>query len=268
MTDGEISQATIDAAVAGQANALNAIVSTLQKRVFRLARRMMLDPSDAEDATQEALLRVVTHLLQFRSEAKFSTWVWRIAVNTFKQFRGQRYRAPMLSLAEFAHDLGEGLQLEAAERTDDAVLLEQLKEGCGAALLATLDADHRLAYVLGEIMELSGEEAAEVLEVEPAAYRKRLSRARERVRDALKRHCGIVEASNPCRCHRRLAKAQSLGRCGLGLGVPRVDMAALRAEIARIDGLERAAAFYRADPQPIPRRDLVAAVRGLLRTVG
>jgi len=72
-----IDAGTIERAVAGNAAAIEAVVRSLQVRYFGLARRMMLDPADAEDATQEALLRVVTHLAQFRGASKFSTWAWQ-----------------------------------------------------------------------------------------------------------------------------------------------------------------------------------------------
>lgn len=76
-----IEDAEIERALAGDAAAVDRIVRTLQGPFFDLARRMVLDSGDAEDAAQEALLRVVTHLAQFDQGARFSTWAWRIALN-------------------------------------------------------------------------------------------------------------------------------------------------------------------------------------------
>lgn len=254
----------VQRAVEGDSEALAQLVQQLQPTFLRLARRMMLDPTDAEDATQEALLRVVTRLSQFQGAAKLSTWATRLAVNTFIDFRSQRYRAAALTLPQFESDLADGLEPEAPERADDGALLEQLKRGCGTALLATLDADHRAAYVLGEILELSGAEAAEVLEVDAATFRKRLSRARERVREALGQVCGVFDEANACRCHRRLTRATQLGRVRDEGSVGQLDLAALRRQLGAIDALERAAVFYRADLEPPPRRDFVRVVRELL----
>lgn len=263
----DISLDTIERALAGDSVAVSSIVRGLQGPFFGVARRMMLDPADAEDATQEALLRVVTRLSQFRGEARFSTWAFRVAVNAFLDFRGQRYRTATLSLEQFHEDLALGLEPAAPERADDAVLLEQLKIGCGMALLGTLDADHRLAYILGEILEMEGEEAAAVLDLPAATFRKRLSRARDRVRSALESTCGVVEPSNACRCHRRLCRAKELGRvAGPGGTTASLNLPVLRDQIAKLDALARAAAFYRADPHLEPQGDLVAAITDLLRS--
>jgi hypothetical protein len=133
--------------------------------------------------------------------------------------------------------------------------------GCGRALLNCLEADDRIAYILGEIMELEGPEAAEILGVPVATFRKRLSRARERLREALSANCGVVNPAAPCRCHRRLARATELGRVAPGVAstdAP-LDVVALREKLSHIGEAVRVAAYYRADPTSKPRRDLVLA---------
>jgi RNA polymerase sigma factor (sigma-70 family) len=242
------------------------LVRRLQGPFHDLARRLLLDPGDAEDAVQEALLRVVGHLAQFDGRARFSTWAWRVALNACLDAREKRYRAPVLAAADFAADLAAGLDPEAPERPEDAALLGEVKIGCGIAMLSTLDGDHRAAYVLGDVLELDGVEAAAVLGIEPAAYRKRLSRARARVAAALQRWCGIAREENPCRCHRRLARARELGR------VPRepvaarsLDLPALRAQVRRMEALRAAAAYYRADGSLRPPPDLARRVREALQ---
>jgi hypothetical protein len=79
-------------------------------------------------------------------------------------------------------------------------------------MLQCLDRPHRLAYVLGEIMDLSAPEAAEALDVDPAAFRKRLQRAREAVETFTRAHCGIVSEAAACQCNRRVPVAIRLGR--------------------------------------------------------
>jgi RNA polymerase sigma factor (sigma-70 family) len=259
-----IDDTTIERALAGDAAAVEGVVRTLQGPFFDLARRMALDPADAEDAAQEALLRAVTHLAQFDRRARFSTWAWRIALNACLDVRARRRRLPVLPEEAFGADLMEGLDADAPERPDDAAALTEVKIGCGVAMLASLDADHRAAYVLGDILELDGDEAAEVLGIQPAAYRKRLSRARERIAGALQTWCGVVRAENPCRCHRRLGRARALGRVSGAPSRAPLDLPALRAQVSRMDGLRAALAFYRADGQLRSRSDLAARVRELL----
>lgn len=79
-------------------------------------------------------------------------------------------------------------------------------------MLQCLDRPHRLAYVLGEILELSAPEAAEALELEAPAFRKRLQRARSAIEDFTRAHCGLVSDAARCRCEQRVPVALKLGR--------------------------------------------------------
>jgi len=256
---------TLARALSGDAGAVASIVRTLQRPFYGLARRMTLSNEDAEDATQEALVRVVTHLAQFDGASRFSTWAYRIAVNQILDAKKKRHRLPLLSVETIEEEIRAGLEPEAPERADDRLWLQELKTSCGIAMLATLDGEHRVAYVLGEILELSGEEAAEILEVDAATFRKRLSRARESVRATLERTCGIVEAKNPCRCHRRLARARTAGWLPAPVpGARALDLPELRDRLAGLREAERAAAFYRADGELEERRDFVASLRRIL----
>jgi hypothetical protein len=78
-------------------------------------------------------------------------------------------------------------------------------------MLLCLDAGHRLAFVLGEILELSSDEAAWVLDVSPDAYRQRLARARASITEFMKKRCGVFSAKNPCRCSHQVPQAMRLG---------------------------------------------------------
>ena len=83
-------------------------------------------------------------------------------------------------------------------------------------MLLCLDRDHRLAYILGEVFGLTGQEAADIMGISPAAFRKRLSRARTRLHGFMQRKCGLVNPANPCRCARRIDYAVRVGRVDPG----------------------------------------------------
>lgn len=244
-----ISPATVSAATQGKAVALDRILEVLQGPFYNLALRMLLTHADAQDATQECLLRVVTRLSSYRGDSKFSTWAWRVAVRRILDFKQARFRQPMLTIDGFAGDLADGLNLSVKENADDRILLQQVKLGCGRAMLQCLDGDHRLVYVLGEIMEIPGPEAAEIIELSATAFRKRLSRARERVRDVMQPHCGIVNPKAQCRCQRRLQSAQAMGRLAPEDEQGTIDIPRLREFVEQVDELHQAAAVYRVDPQ-------------------
>lgn len=247
-------------AVDGDKTALGEILGRLERPFHHLAMRMAIAPQDAEDATQECLIRVATRLAQFDGRARFSTWAWKVAVRCLLDFREGTLRAPLLTFEKFGADLAVGLDLEAPERPEDMVHLGELKMRCGRALLQCLDGDHRVAFVLGEILELEGPEAAEILEIDAATFRKRLSRARERLQAALSANCGLVNPDAPCRCHRRLRRARDLGRIPARPTTEQpLDVRGLRERLAGIGVAVRAAQYYRADPSSVPGRDLLRA---------
>jgi RNA polymerase sigma factor (sigma-70 family) len=252
--------------VGGDRGALEGILRALERPFLNLALRMMLSPQDAEDAAQECLVRVATRLAQFDGKSRFSTWAWRVAVNRILDLRGGAARSA-LKLETFAAGLADGLEPDAAESPDDRVELGELKMRCDRALLQCLEADERVAFVLGHIFEVEAPEAAEILDIEPDAFRKRLSRARERLRAALNASCGIVNPAAPCRCHRRLRRARELGRVAPGVTTTDapLDVAALRERLARVEEAVRAVEYYRADPHATPRHDLVRAALQPLR---
>jgi RNA polymerase sigma factor (sigma-70 family) len=263
----DLSQITPDLvtrAAEGERRAVEQIVRALEKPLYNVAWKMLLDRQDAEDATQEALLRIVTHLGQYRAEARFSTWAFRLAVSRILDFRQQRAANARFTFTAFAADLADGLEPEAVERPEDAILHRQLKMLCSRALLQCLDGDHRIAFILGEILELSSQEAAEILEIEPATLRKRLSRARAQLAAFLGQHCGVVNRDAPCACHRRLDRAISLGRIRRDeREVDEGNLIALRTQLHTLTELQRASVFYRSDADVDPRRDFVAALRSL-----
>jgi len=191
-------------ALDGDREALDALVRALQGDIYGLALRMLWNREDAEDATQEILIRTVTRLSQFGFRSRLKTWAYRLAVNYILDVKKSAIERLQLSFERFADDLESGLQPASADDTEQSILIEEVKIGCSLAMLQCLDRPHRAAYVLGEIMELSGPEAADVLAISPALFRKRLQHARDAVLAFTTSHCGLASDSAPCRCHRRV----------------------------------------------------------------
>jgi RNA polymerase sigma factor (sigma-70 family) len=199
----------------GDRAALEAVVAGIEERVYNLAIRMLWHPADAEDATQEILVRIVTHLGSFRGESAFTTWVYRVAANALLTTRKRRAEREELTFDRFAELLDQGLAPETpdpATEVEQRLLVEEVKIGCTQAMLLCLDRDHRLAYILGAVFELTSAEAAEIVGVSAATFRKRLSRARARLHGFMMRKCGLVNTDNPCRCARRVDHAVRVGR--------------------------------------------------------
>ncbi len=256
---------TVARACAGDRNAVQELVSAMQRPFYNLALRMLGDRSLAEDATQECLLRVITHLSQYRGQAKFGTWATRIAVNAILDFKSGIARSARVTFDQFAEGLANGRDPSASERPEDALLLKELKTLCGRALLHCLDGDHRVAFVLGEILEFESEDAAEILGLEPATWRKRLSRARAELTAFFARECSVHTPGRACACHRRLGRALELGRVDpSNLEVRIGDLAVLRRRLAVLDDEPRTRAMYQADDTPDLRAEVLESLRTAL----
>jgi len=266
-------ESLVPKAKAGDRRALELLVRAVQPRVYGLALRFLWHPEDAEDATQEILIRVVTNLGGFRGESRFTTWLYRVTCNALVALRPGRMERMSLSFDAFGKDLAKGLSdapLAVQPGVEEALLLEEVKIGCTLAMLLCLDRDHRLAYILGDILELDHHEASEALGTTPAAYRKRLSRAREEITSFMKARCGLAVPANACRCRRRVHAAVALRRVDpqhLLFASPVEQARRFPEVLSRIRALEegrRAAALYRSHPEPRPARDLGAWVLGVI----
>ena len=204
--------ALVDKASGGDRGSLETIVRAAQGPVYNLALRVLWHPEDAEDATQEILVRVVTHLAKFRGDSAFKTWVYRVAVNHLSTVRRGRVEQQRITFQQFGEELAEPApktDWQALEGVERSLLFQEVRLGCTLGMLLCLGRPERLAFILGEILEFDHGEAAEVLEITPAAFRKQLSRARDKIVTFTRSHCGLVEEKNGCRCHKRLGSAMA-----------------------------------------------------------
>src|SRR5215467_3029769 len=134
----------VERAKTGDKSALNELVRSVQDRVYALCMRMLANPADAEEAAQEILVKVVTHLSTFRGESAFTTWVHRIAANHLVDARTERNKRAAMSFEALAGMIDAGLSAPEAATSpgDDAqtrVLAEEVRITCTQAMLLCLD---------------------------------------------------------------------------------------------------------------------------------
>jgi RNA polymerase sigma factor (sigma-70 family) len=217
-------------------------------------------PDDAHDACQEILIKVVTRLDSFRGEASVRTWTHRIAVRHLLDRKKSRVEALAMSFERFGVDLLDGL---AAPEAPDPVMEEEVKLGCTLAMLTCLDREHRLAYVLGEVFDLPHRDAAELCEVSEDTYRQRLSRARRTLEAFTQSFCGLVSDEAPCRCDKRVARAEELGR--IERGRPRLARVRAREATREMESLHSAARLMRSHPEYTAPADIIDGVRAAIQ---
>jgi RNA polymerase sigma factor (sigma-70 family) len=255
--------ALIDRARAGDRAAQDELVRETKDTVYNLAVRMLGNPADAEDAAQEILLKLVTRLESFRGESAFRTWAYRVAANHLLTTRKRAAEARAESFEALADLLDEHLA-EGDPPAEQQILINQAKLICTSTMLTCLDRDHRIAYILGEILELPGEEAAAVISVSGETYRKRLSRARARMESFMASTCGLVDQNQPCRCSKQAARAVRVG----AIDPARLDWAchparapASQARVDHVARISQAAAVFRSHPSYIAPDAMVARIR-------
>jgi RNA polymerase sigma factor (sigma-70 family) len=200
-------------AIDGDRDALSEIVEALRDDLYHLSFRMLGLRADAEDATQEILVKILTHLSEFRGESKVRTWAWRIAVNhLLRAKKSKREEAASFETIEMLIERGDARPpMPDVSDPELSILAEEVRLSCTQAMVMSLDRDHRVAWILAEVFELSGDAGAGVLGIEAPAFRKRVSRARERLAQWMGGKCGLANASNACRCERQVPVAMEFG---------------------------------------------------------
>lgn len=183
MSEREIDQKLVEKAQGGDRTAFDLLVGKYQRKLGRLLSRFIRDPAEVEDVTQEAFIKAYRALPSFRGESAFYTWLYRIGINTAKNYLvSQSRRAP--TTTEFDTDDAEtfedGDQLRDINTPESVLLSKQIGETVNSAMDA-LPEELRVAIVLREIEGLSYEEIAQIMNCPIGTVRSRIFRAREAV---------------------------------------------------------------------------------------
>ncbi|WP_155310513.1 RNA polymerase sigma factor [Desulfosarcina ovata] len=191
----------IHEALGGSNDAFEEIVQRFQDSIYALSLRMLSHPEDAKDATQEILIKVIRNLESFRFEGAFKAWVFRIAanhLNTVRKSRMERFEVSWEKAVQLVDQAEANGWLADPPAVPSKMLEIETRLRCTQALLTAMNRPHRLAFILGVIMDVSSQEGAYILEISPEAFRKRISRARGHLRTFLKQHCSLFESVNRC----------------------------------------------------------------------
>jgi RNA polymerase sigma factor (sigma-70 family) len=197
----------------GDREALSALIRELQHPMYRLALRFLGHPDDAEDATQEILIRIVTRLGTFEGRSKFTTWAYTVAVRSLLRTRRRLVESSVQGAEQFAAflDAGMGDIDPTLEEVEYRLLCEEVRISCTYGMLLCLSRPQRAAYLLADVLGLTDAVGAEILDCTREAFRQRVSRARRTLRQVIDDRCGLIDPANPCRCGRQIASSQAAG---------------------------------------------------------
>ncbi len=199
--------ALVEQAKNGDRAALEKLVLRHQAWIYNIAVRMVFQPHDAEEVTQEVLVKVITKLSTFKGESKFRTWLYRITANHVLNMKRRSAEAQELTFARYGAAIENTPDLELPDPktvpVDAPLLVEEAKNGCTMGMLLCLDRKQRLIFTLGAIFGASDTVGGEVLEMTTENFRQCLARARRDLHSFMHNQCGLVNKENPCRCPKK-----------------------------------------------------------------
>jgi RNA polymerase sigma factor (sigma-70 family) len=270
-TDGD--RGLVEHAKNGSHEALEQLVTRHQSWIFNIVVRMVWHPQDAEDITQEILIKLITKLSTFEGRSAFRTWLYRLVVNHVLNMKRARAEEAEWTFEKYSSGLNgapdEDFPDASAVPADAQLVLEEAKIGCTSGMLLCLTREQRVVYILGEIFGVSDVIGAELLDITRENFRQKLSRARRDLHQFMMGQCGLVNEANPCRCSRKTRAFMKAGYLDPGnllfaaAHVTRVRDVAPKVR-RQLDTMDEAyAELHRAHPfQAGP--DFVAAVRRLI----
>jgi RNA polymerase sigma factor (sigma-70 family) len=187
----------IQEALAGNKQSLEKLIKMHQDYVYNVALRLFLDPDDALDATQEVLIKVITHLNTFKGQSQFRTWLYRIVFNHFVNSPERKMEKIFMQLSSTTTDFTN------IEDSLDQSEIEEVRILCTTAMLMCLNREQRLLYIIGEVFCAEHTIGAELFETTPANYRVKLHRAKADLMTFVTGKCGIIDSKNTCRCPKK-----------------------------------------------------------------
>ena len=188
MSERESDQLLVERAQRGDKRAFELLVEKYQRKLGRLLSRLIRDPGEVEDVTQEAFIKAYRALPSFRGDSAFYTWLYRIGINTAKNYlvaMGRRAPTSTEVEAEDAEGYAEG-ELLRDINTPESLLLSKEIAGTVNAAIESLPEELRSAIQLRELEGMSYEEIARMMDCPIGTVRSRIFRAREAIAERLK----------------------------------------------------------------------------------
>ena len=188
MSDREVDQQLVERAQRGEKHAFELLVGKYQRKLARLLSRFIRDPAEVEDVTQEAFIKAYRALPAFRGDSAFYTWLYRIGINTAKNYlvaMGRRAPTTTEIGSEEAESFEDGDQLRDLNTPEDELASRQVAQAVNQTLLE-LPEELRTAITLREIEGLSYEDIANIMNCPIGTVRSRIFRAREAIATRLR----------------------------------------------------------------------------------
>jgi len=200
--DKELIKKTLE----GKKEALNELIERHQPYIYNIAWKMVGNPMDAADLSQEAMIKIISNLGNFNFSSSFRTWAYRIVCNHFLN----NQKNPAKVFASSFQELGDALdsipnvELSYDEKEEKEAVIKETRLSCLSGMLLCLNKEQRMIFIIGEMFGADHTIGSEIMEISKANFRMKLSKARKDLINFMQNKCGLIDKANPCRCHKKV----------------------------------------------------------------
>lgn len=199
-TDNEL----ISKALSGDRSALESLLVRHQPWIYNLAFRMVMVSADAQDITQEILIKVMTKLSTYDpSKAAFRTWLYRIVVNHVINMQKRGYEAAISDIESYYSFVAQVPDSDPDNTPETQMVIKDIAIGCVMGVMLCLDRKQRIAFLLAIAFNATDAQGSEILGVTKDGFRKLLSRARKKLHEQMNGNCSLINPDAPCRCRKK-----------------------------------------------------------------
>ncbi|MDH7445975.1 RNA polymerase sigma factor [Aquimarina sp. 2201CG14-23] len=197
----------------GNKEALNEIINFHRPFIYNVAWKMCHNPVDAQDLTQEVLIKVITKLGQFNFKSKFRTWLYRIVVNEFLQSKRRKGETQFSDFDDYGERLDQvqNPELSIEEEISYQELSKEMQIQCMSGMIMCLNREQRLIFILGASFGIGHKFGGDIFGISPQNFRIKLHRARKDLFNYMNNKCGLVKKENPCRCPKKAKALKQMG---------------------------------------------------------
>jgi len=185
---------------------LEKLVRTHQEFIYNVALKLIRNPDEAADLSQEAMIKMITKLNQFKGRSNFRTWLYKIVINHFIKSKNRKSELEVGSFEIYGDFLdgvysNEEMEVEEQKKHRDDIIY--VRNRCMTSMLLCLDRQQRMVFILGAIFNIKSNTASQLLNITAENFRQQLSRAKADLFQFMENKCGLINPNNPCRCAKK-----------------------------------------------------------------
>ncbi|MBP7902323.1 MAG: RNA polymerase sigma factor [Spirochaetes bacterium] len=199
----------------GDLNAVVDLIRLHQDWIYNIAFRMTVNIQEAEDITQEILIKILTKIGSFNEKSRLKTWIYRMTVNHVIDMKRKKKEQLIPSFVNHEAMLktieDREYNFSGISSSEGSILLNETRTGCIMGMLLCLNRKDRLVFIIGGIMGIDSNTGSEIMSISAINFRKILSRARKRLYNYMNEKCGLFNESNTCRCSKKLSGSINRG---------------------------------------------------------